>query len=92
MAIYVTGLNYKTTEKDIEDLMSNYGDVKKVTLVLDRETGKSKGAAFVEMDTDVQEIVVIAELNDTEFMSRNIRVEKAKPNEEGGRKRGGSWL
>lgn len=92
MAIYVTGLNYKTTEKDIENLMSNYGSVKKVTLVLDRETGKPKGAAFVEMDANEQEECAITELNDTEFMSKNIRVEKAKLKEESGRKRGGSWL
>jgi RNA recognition motif-containing protein len=82
MALYVSGLNYQATEEDILTLFSNYGEVTKVTLALDRETGKSKGTAFVEMVDESRDDAAISELNGIEFMSKNIRVEKQRPRED----------
>ncbi|HEY9851350.1 MAG TPA: RNA-binding protein [Leptolyngbyaceae cyanobacterium] len=81
MTIYVGNLSYKATSEDITQLFKEYGSVKRVVLPVDRETGRMRGFAFVEMLDDAQEEVAISELNSHEWMGRQLRVNKARPQE-----------
>ncbi|PAF49756.1 RNA-binding protein [Helicobacter sp. 12S02232-10] len=77
-SIYVGNLAYSATNEDIKELFSKYGNVVSVKLVSDRETGRAKGFGFVEMEDD-QALKAISSLDNTEFMSRTIRVNEANP-------------
>lgn len=88
--LYVGNLSYDTTEEELRELFSQAGAVKSVTMITDRDTGRSKGFAFVEMETrgDVQK--AISMLNNHALKDREIRVSEARPREErGGGYRGG---
>jgi RNA recognition motif-containing protein len=90
MTIYVGNLSYKATEDDLRTVFADYGTVKRVVLPTDRETGRMRGFAFVEMTEDAQEDSAISELDGAEWMGRPLRVNKARPKEEnrnGGMKR-----
>lgn len=93
MTIYVGNLSYQATEEDLKTVFAEYGGVKRVTLPTDRETGKMRGFAFVEMTDEAQEDAAIEELNEAEWMGRVLRVNKARPKENtrsgGGARRGG---
>lgn len=82
MTIYVGNLSYRATEEDLQAVFAEYGEVKRVVLPTDRETGRMRGFAFVEMKDDAQEDSAISELNGAEWMGRQLRVNKAKPREE----------
>ncbi|MBD2105303.1 RNA-binding protein [Leptolyngbya sp. FACHB-261] len=84
MTIYVGNLSYQATEDDIREVFSEYGKVNRVTLPMDRETGRMRGFAFVEMAKDSEEDTAITELDGAEWMNRQIKVNKARPREEGG--------
>lgn len=77
--IYVGGLPYSATERDVEALFSSAGTVKEVTLVSDRYTGQAKGFGFVEMSTDAEADVAIATLNGTQMGGRTLTVNEARP-------------
>ncbi|BDA39274.1 RNA recognition motif domain-containing protein [Candidatus Atelocyanobacterium thalassae] len=81
MSIYVGNLSFKATEADVTNVFKEYGEVKKVYLPSDRETGKMRGFGFVDMETENQEATAIDELNGTEWMGRILKVNKAKPRE-----------
>ncbi len=81
MNIYVGNLSYQTTEEEISDLFRSYGDVKSVKIIVDRNSDRSKGFAFVEMDNDDEANRAIEELNNKEFGGRNLRVNEARPRE-----------
>ncbi len=83
--IYVGNLSYDTTEDDLRNLFQKHGDITELNLIMDRETGRSKGFAFVSF-SDSNAVEGALSLNGTEFQSRTIRVNLAK---EGGAKRGG---
>lgn len=85
MTIYIGNLSYRATEEDLKAVFAEYGTVKRVVLPTDRETGRMRGFAFVEMMEDAQEDAAIAELDGVEWMGRPLRVNKAKPKEEGNR-------
>ncbi len=85
MTIYIGNLSYRATEEDLRAVFAEYGTVKRVVLPTDRETGRMRGFAFVEIIEDAQEDVAIAELDGAEWMGRPLRVNKAKPKEEGNR-------
>jgi RNA recognition motif-containing protein len=87
MSIYVGNLSYQVTQADLSDAFAEYGTVKRVQIPTDRETGKIRGFAFVEMGNDAEEDKAIAELDGAEWMGRSIKVNKAKPREDN---RGGS--
>jgi RNA recognition motif-containing protein len=92
MSIYVGNLAYTITEADLTEAFGEYGTVKRVQVPTDRETGKPRGFAFVEMSTDAEEDAAIEALNGAEWMGRDLRVNKARPKEErpgGGRSGGG---
>jgi RNA recognition motif-containing protein len=79
MTIYVGNLNYRVTKEDIHEVFAEYGTVKNVVLPMDRETGRMRGFAFVEMNGDDQEDKAIMELDGAEWMGRQLRVNKARP-------------
>ncbi|MCM1982726.1 RNA recognition motif domain-containing protein [Lyngbya confervoides] len=79
MTIYVGNLSYNASEGDIREVFGEYGSVSRVVVPTDRETGKMRGFAFVEMSTDEEEDTAIEDLNGAEWMGRSLRVNKAKP-------------
>ncbi|MEH1920409.1 RNA recognition motif domain-containing protein [Nostoc sp.] len=88
MTIYVGNLSYRATEADLKAVFADYGEVKRVVLPTDRDTGRLRGFAFVEMTEDAQEDAAITELDGAEWMGRQLKVNKAKPREDNPR---GSW-
>ena len=90
MNIFVAKLNYKTSVDSLNDLFSNYGTVDSCKIIMDRDTGRSKGYGFVEMNNDDEAREAIAELNDFEFEGQNIVVKESKPRNDSSRSfRGG---
>ncbi len=79
MTIYIGNLSYEATEQDVQELFSKFGEVSSVKLIKDNATGRSKGFGFVEMADASLSKRAIAELHETEFMSRNIVVNEARP-------------
>ncbi|MBS9384156.1 MAG: RNA-binding protein [Dolichospermum sp. BR01] len=90
MSIYVGNLSYEVTENDLKQVFAEYGTVKNVQLPTDRETGRMRGFAFVEMGTEAEEAAAIAALDGAEWMGRGLKVNKAKPKEDRGGGSGGS--
>jgi RNA recognition motif-containing protein len=91
MSIYVGNLSYQVTEEDLKRTFAEYGTVNRVQLPTDRETGRPRGFAFVEMETEVEETAAIEALDGAEWMGRDLKVNKAKPREERTSPRNGSW-
>ncbi len=91
--LFVGNLAYQTTEEDLRQLFAGVANVASVTLVTERDSGRSKGFAFVEMATDEDAQKAITEVNGKSLHERTIRVDLAKPREErgpgGGGDRGG---
>ena len=79
MNMYVGNLNYRVKEGDLEQAMAAYGVVTSVKVIKDRETGKSKGFAFVEMENDAEAAQAMNELNGSEFMGRQLVIKEARP-------------
>lgn len=79
MNIYVGNLNYRVREDDLKQVMEEYGVVDSVKIIKDRETGKSKGFAFVEMPNDADAKKAIDELNEAEYEGRQMVVKEARP-------------
>ena len=82
MSVYVGNLSFKVTEEDLVETFSEYGTVKSVQLPKDRETGRMRGFAFVEMSSENEETAAIDALDGAEWMGRDLKVNKAKPREE----------
>jgi len=81
MTIYIGNLSYQATEDDLREVFAEYGTIKRVVLPIDRESGRMRGFAFVELEDDAQEDTAISELDGAEWMGRQLRVNKAKPRE-----------
>ena len=79
MNIYIGNLNYRVREADLQQVMEDYGTVNSVKVITDRETGRSKGFAFVEMADQEDGEKAIAELNGAEFQGRTMVVKEARP-------------
>ena len=79
MNIYIGNLSYKVRENDLKEVMEDYGTVDSVKIVKDRDTGKSKGFAFVEMASDADAQRAIEELNGAEYEGRTMVVKEARP-------------
>jgi RNA recognition motif-containing protein len=84
MTIYVGNLSFQAEREDLVDLFAQYGEVRQCSLPLDRETGRKRGFAFVELTQEADEQKAIDDLQDVEWMGRMIRVNKATPREGGG--------
>ncbi|HEY9739778.1 MAG TPA: RNA-binding protein [Coleofasciculaceae cyanobacterium] len=94
MSIYVGNLSYEVTQDDLMQVFAEYGTVNRVQLPADRETGRLRGFAFVEMGTEAEETAAIDALDGAEWMGRDLKVNKAKPREErrpSGGGGGGNW-
>ncbi len=90
--LYVGNLSYTATEEELQNFFAQAGTVKSVTVVKDRETGRARGFAFVEMGTDADAQKAISMFNGANFMDRALTVNLARPREErggGGGSRGG---
>ena len=77
--IYVGNLSYKVTEDDLKDLFAEFGTVTEINVITDRETGRPRGFAFVEMDSDDEATKAINSLNGKELQDREIVVNEARP-------------
>ena len=86
--VYVGNLAYSTTSADLEDFFAKYGAIAEVKLIMDRETGNSKGFAFITFDNETSAKNAI-EANGTEFQGRNLKVSIARRKETGGGGGGG---
>lgn len=84
MNIFVAKLNYSTSEDSLRSLFEQIGEVSSAKVIMDRETGKSKGFGFVEMPNDDEAMQAIEQLDGFNLDSRNIVVNKAKPRESSG--------
>ena len=80
--LYVGNLSYTTTEDDLQTLFAKAGQVASVALITDRNTGNSKGFAFVEMSTQVEAEKAISMLNGFNLDDRQLKVNLAKPRED----------
>ena len=89
MNIYVGNLSYSATDDDLRKAFSAFGDVQKASVIMDRETGKSKGFGFVEMSDGSAAERAIRELNGKDMDGRALKVNEAKPREQSDRPRGG---
>lgn len=82
MNIYVGNLSYRMNDADLEAIFAKFGEVKSAKIIMDRDTGRSKGFGFVEMTTDIAGNEAIETLNDNEIEGRKLRVNEARPREE----------
>lgn len=82
MNIFVAKLNFSTTTEDLQSLFEQFGTVDSAKVIVDHETGKSKGFGFVEMNNDEEAQKAIDALNQTEFQERTIVVKEARPKED----------
>jgi len=89
MKIFVARLPYQFKEADIAELFAPYGEVNSVNLIMDRETGRSKCVAFLEMPDDEQANMAINALNDQQILDKAIAVSQAKEKERTERPAGG---
>ena len=79
--LYVGNLTYKVSSSDLEQLFSQFGTVQSAQVITDRETGRSKGFGFVEMDTDAEAQEAIRGLHDQDHGGRRLTVNEARPRE-----------
>jgi RNA recognition motif-containing protein len=82
MNIYVGNTPYSMTEQDLDDLFSQYGEVASARMITDRDTGRARGFAFVEMPNAQEANAAIEAINDKEVDGRMLRVNEARPREE----------
>lgn len=79
MNIYVANINFRAQEDQLKELFQQYGEVASVKIVTDRETGRSRGFAFIEMPNDSEGKEAISKLNGVPFLDRNLVVNEARP-------------
>ena len=89
MNIYVGNLPYTLSSGDLGELFEQYGSVLRANVITDRDTGESKGFGFVEMANAEDGEKAIEGLHDSSVQGRNIKVNEARPRDDGGRRGGG---
>ncbi len=82
MRIYVGNLSWQTDENELRETFAPYGEVVSAQIITDRESGRSRGFAFVEMANDAEGKAAIEAVNDTEVGGRQLKVNEAKPRTE----------
>ena len=82
MSIFVGNLSYEISQEDLVEVFKDYGEVKRVHVPVDKETGRKRGFAFVEMENKAQETTAIEALDGAEWMGRSIKVNQAREREE----------
>lgn len=81
-SLYVGGLPYSTTEDALRTLFSEAGEISSIRLIKDRDTGQSKGFAFVEMNNDAEALLAVQQFNGYQMDGRTLTVNEARPREE----------
>ncbi len=81
--LFVGNMSFQTTESDLQTLFQPFGQVTRIHIVMDRETGRARGFAFVEMPNDDEATKAIAALDGKDFGGRNLKVNEARPKTEG---------
>ena len=87
--IFVGNMSFQTSEDDLRSLIQSYGEIVRVNIPTDRDTGRARGFAFVEMSSQAEAASAIAALNGKEVDGRALRVNEAQPKSEGGGGGGG---
>jgi RNA recognition motif-containing protein len=82
MNIYVGNLPYSASENELRDMFAEFGEVARANIIMDRDTGRSKGFGFVEMPNQSEAEAAIGKLNESEYEGRNMRVNEARPRPE----------
>lgn len=82
MSVFIGNLSYEVSPDDLKQVFAEYGTVKSVRLPTDRETGRVRGFAFVEMESEAEETAAIEALDGAEWIGRNLKVSKARPRED----------
>ena len=80
--LYIGNLPYSTTESDLRETFAPYGEVVSVSIITERDTGRSKGFGFVEMGTDEEAAAALNALNGSQLSGRTLRVDEARPRAE----------
>ena len=86
MNIYIGNLPYSISEDDLRDLFATHGEVSSANIIIDRDSGRSKGFGFVEMPDKTQAESAINAINESDVQGRNVRVNEARPRPERGRR------
>ncbi len=89
LKLYVGNLSYETTNANLESLFSTFGEVRSAQVIMDRDTGRSKGFGFVEMQESNAGQEAIRALHDKEHLGRRLTVNEARPREDRGGGAGG---
>ena len=89
MNIYVSNLSFNVQDEDLREFFTSYGEVSSAKVIMDKETGRSRGFGFVEMSDDEAAKKAISELDGASVEGRNIRVNEAKPREDRPARSGG---
>ena len=89
MSIFVGNLPFRAEREDVIQLFAPFGEVQNCSLPLERDTGRKRGFAFIEMVDEATESTAIDGLQGTELMGRPLRINKAEPRGSGGSRRGG---
>ncbi len=89
MSIFVGNLPFRAEREDVIQLFAPFGEVQNCSLPLERDTGRKRGFAFIEMADEATESTAIDGLQGTELMGRPLRINKAEPRGSGGSRRGG---
>lgn len=86
MNIYIGNLPYSISEDELRDLFAAHGEVASANIIMDRDSGRSKGFGFIEMPNKDQGDAAIKAINETDVQGRNVRVNEARPRTERSRR------
>ena len=87
-SLFVGNMSFQTTEGELRELFAPFGQVTRVHMAMDRETGRARGFAFIEMPNDAEAAAAMTALDGKELGGRNLKVNEARPKGEGGPPRG----
>src|SRR5258708_5988925 len=87
-SLFVGNMSFQTSEAELRELFAPFGQVTRVHMAMDRETGRARGFAFVEMPNDAEAAAAMTALDGKEVGGRNLKVNEARPKGEGGPPRG----
>ncbi len=87
-SLFVGNMSFQTTEGELRELFAPFGQVTRVHMAMDRETGRARGFAFIEMPNDAEAAAAMTALDGKEVGGRNLKVNEARPKGEGGPPRG----
>ena len=89
-SVFVGNMSFQTTESELRELFAPYGQIGRVHIAMDRETGRARGFAFIEMPNDEEAAKAISGLDGAAHGGRNLKVNEARPKGESGPPRGGN--